>query len=123
MRLSRQSSAAANLILLPQLDFGGALAALVVRGFGDRGDVRMVAEVFAQGAAQDAHACAVHDADARQASQEGAVEEALYFVVGLVSGAADDVDLRGHVVGLDDGGDGDSAAAARGLERCFGLRW
>ena len=32
---------------LAEFDFGGALPALIVRGFGDAGDVRMVAQVFA----------------------------------------------------------------------------
>ena len=65
---------------LAELDFGGALAALVLRGLGDGGDMGMVAEIFAQSAAKDAHAGAVDDADAREAGEEGAVEEALDFV-------------------------------------------
>ena len=103
---------------LPQFDFGGALAALVLRRFGDAGDVRMIAEIFAEGAAKDAHAGAVNDADARETGEEGAVEEAFDLVVGLVGGAADDVDLGGHVVGVVvGGGDGDASAFARGFER------
>jgi len=53
-----------NRQLLAELDFSGALAALVVRRFGDGDDVRVVAEIVAQGAAENAHAGAVHDADA-----------------------------------------------------------
>ena len=64
----------------------------------------MVAQELAQGAAEDAHAGAVDDADAGQAGEEGAVEEALDFVLGFVGGAADDVDLGGHVVGVVGGG-------------------
>jgi len=81
--------------LSAEFDFSGALAALVVWGFGDGGDVGVVAEELAEGAAEDAHAGAVDDADARQAGEEGAVEEAGDFVFGLVGGAADDVDLGG----------------------------
>ena len=76
----------------------------------------VVAEVFAEGAAEDAHAGAVDDADAREAGQEGSVEEALDFGVGLVGGAAYDVDLGGHVVGVLRGGDGDASAFAGGFE-------
>ena len=104
--------------LLSQFNFGGALAALVLRWFGDGGDVGMAAEVFAQGAAEDAHASAVDDADAREAGEEGAVEEAFDFGLGFVGGAADDVDLGGHVVGVVvGGGDGDASAFASGFER------
>jgi hypothetical protein len=79
--------------LLAEFYFCGALSALVLGGLGDGGDVRVVAEVFAQGAAQDTHARAVDDADAGQAGEERSVYEALYFGLGLVGGAADYVDL------------------------------
>ncbi len=103
--------------LLAEFDFGGALAALVLGRFGDGGDVGVAAEVFAQGAAQDAHAGAVDDADAGQAGEEGAVEETFDLGLGLVGGAADDVDLGGHVVGVVVGGrDGDASALAGGFE-------
>src|SRR6185312_6090603 len=72
---------------LAELDFGGPLAALVLWRFGDGGDVGVAAEVFAQGAAEDAHAGAVDDAAAGESGEEGAVEEALDFVVSLVGGA------------------------------------
>src|SRR5271170_2926129 len=57
--------------LLSQFHFGGALAALVLRGFGDGGHVGVAAEIFAESAAKDAHAGAVHDPDAGQAGEEG----------------------------------------------------
>jgi len=102
---------------LSKFDFGGALAALVLGWFGDGGDVGVAAEVFAEGAAEDAHAGAVDDADAGQAGEEGAVEEAFYFGLGFVGGAADDVDLGGHVVGVVvRGGDRDAATFARRFE-------
>ena len=50
--------------LLPQLDQRGALAAFVLGGFGDGGDVGMGFEEFADAAAEDAGAVAVDDADA-----------------------------------------------------------
>ena len=34
------------------------------------------------------------DSDARQPGEKGAVDEALHFVMGLVGGAANHVDLR-----------------------------
>lgn len=51
---------------LAQFDFGCALPALILRGLGDGGDMRVIAEIFAQGSTQDAHAGSVHDANARQ---------------------------------------------------------
>ncbi len=94
-----------------------SLAAFVLWGLGDGGDVGVAAEVFAEGAAEDAHAGAVDDADARKAGEEGAVEEAFDFGLGFVRGAADDVDLGGHIVGVaaGGGGDGDASALAGGL--------
>ena len=52
--------------LLSQFNFGGALSALVLRWFSDGGDVWVIAEVFTQSAAENAHASAVNDADARE---------------------------------------------------------
>ena len=43
-----------------------ALTALVLRWFGDGGDVGVVTEIFAQGAAEDTHAGAVNEADTRR---------------------------------------------------------
>lgn len=107
-----------TIALLSQLNFGGALTSLVLWRLGDGGDVGVAAEVVAQGAAQDAHSGAVHDANAWEAGEEGAVEEALDFGLGFVGGAADDVDLGGHVVSvIVCGGDGDAAAFACGFER------
>src|SRR5882757_3779540 len=70
--------------LLSQLHFSGALAALVLWRFGDGGDVGMIAEIFAEGAAEDTHAGAVNDTDARDAGEEGAVEEAFNFGLSLI---------------------------------------
>jgi len=104
--------------LLSQFNFSGALAALVLRWFRNVCDVRMTAKVFAQGAAQNAHASAVHDADAGQAGEEGAVDESLDFGLSFVGGTTDDIDFGGHVVGIVVGGcDGDASAFARGFER------
>src|SRR5277367_4605653 len=111
-----------NTYLLSELDLGGALAALIMRRFGDGGDVRVVAEVFAEGAAEDAHAGSVNNTDSWEAGEEGAVEEALDLVVGLVGGAADDVDLGGYVVGVAaGGGNSDASSLARGFEGCDDL--
>ena len=79
--------------LLPEFDLGGALSALVLRRLCDGGDIGMAAEIFAEGAAEDAHACAMHDADAGQAGEEGAVDETFHFGLGLVGGAANHIDL------------------------------
>ena len=99
--------------LLAEVDEGGALAALVEGGLGDGGDVRVALEVFAQGAAEYAHAGAVDDADAGKAGEEGLVDVALDFGLGFVGGAADDVELHGEVVGVGAGGlDVDAAAGA-----------
>jgi hypothetical protein len=52
--------------LLTKLNLGSALTALVLRWFGDGGDVGVVTEIFAQGAAEDTHAGAVNEADTRR---------------------------------------------------------
>jgi hypothetical protein len=54
---------AARSMLLPQFDDCGALAALVLVCFGHGCDVGVAAQCDAEGAPQDAHSCAVHDAD------------------------------------------------------------
>ncbi len=81
------------IVLLSQFNLSGALSALILRWFGDGGDVGVTAEVFAEGASEDAHASAVNDADARETGKEGAVEEAFDFGLGLIRGAADDIYL------------------------------
>ncbi len=58
---------------LPQVHNGRALASFLLRGFGKGGDVWMLLEELAQGAAQDAHAGAMHDPYAGQAGEERAV--------------------------------------------------
>ena len=102
--------------LLAEFDDGGALAALVLGGFGEGGDVGVGFEELAQRAAEHAHARAVDDADAGQPGEEGAVDVAFDFLLGFVGGAADDVDLGGCVVEVVVGADGDAAAAAGGFE-------
>ena len=79
--------------LLSQFNLGCPLSPLVLRWFSDGGDVGVIAEVFAQGAAEDSHASAVNDANARETSEEGAVKEAFNFGLGLIGGAADHIDL------------------------------
>ena len=61
---------------------------------------------------------AVNDADAGQAGEEGAVEILLQFFGGFIDGAADEVDLHAHVVGVG-AGDGDVDAF---LSACGGQR-
>src|SRR5437899_8553659 len=84
--------------LLPEFNFSSALPTLVLRWFGDGGHVGVVAEVFAERTAKNAHAGAVNDAYTRQPGEECAVDETFDFGLGFVSGAADDIDLRGHVI-------------------------
>jgi hypothetical protein len=62
-----------TLQLLAEVYYCGACAAFLVGGFFDFGYVGVGAQVFAQGAAEDAHAGAVDDADSGQAGQEGLI--------------------------------------------------
>jgi len=78
---------------LSQFNLSGALSALVLRWFGDAGDVGMIAKVFAEGAAEDSHAGAVNDADARKPGEEGAVEEPFDFGLSLIGSASDHIYL------------------------------
>lgn len=75
-------------------------------------------EIFAEGAAEDAHAGAVNDADAGEAGEEGLIDVAFDLAFGFVGSATDDVEFEGDVdVGVDAGGSGDGdvgAAAAFG---------
>lgn len=87
-----------------------------MRGFGYGFDVGMLLEGLAQGFAEDAHAAAVDDADARESGEESAVDEFFDFARGVVDGVADDVDLRGRGLRFVFEGDGDSALAG-GLHR------
>jgi len=56
----------AILQLLAEFDEGGALAAFVLGGFGDGGDVGVAFEELADAAAEDAGAVAVDDPDPRK---------------------------------------------------------
>ena len=58
-------------------------------------DLGVVFEVFAEGAAEDAHAGAVDDADVGESGEEGAVEELFQLGGGFVDVAADDVEFGG----------------------------
>jgi hypothetical protein len=78
---------------LAKFDLSRALPALVLRWFGNAGDVGMIAEVFAEGAAENAHARAMNDPNARKAGKEGAVEEPFDFGLSFIGGAADHIDL------------------------------
>ncbi len=75
----------------------------------------MVLEPGAESAAEDAHAGSVDDANAGQAGEVGAVEEFFDFVLGLVGGAADDVDLTAHDIRLGNG-NSDAGTAMGGLD-------
>ena len=55
----------------------------------------MLLQQLAQGFAEDAHAAAVDDADAREPGEEGAVDKFFDFAAGLIDGLADNVDLGG----------------------------
>ena len=70
-------------------------ASLVLRGFGDGDDVRMLLKVLAEGFAQDAHPAAVDDANTRQSGKESAVDKFFDFGGGFVDGASNDIDFRG----------------------------
>ena len=95
---------------------------MILWRLGDGGDVGVALEIIAQGAAEDAHAGAVDDADAGQPCEEGAVDEPLDLLLGLVGGTADDVNLGRGVVGVAVlGGDGDATAASGRLEGSNGF--
>src|SRR5580658_9520794 len=73
----------------------------------------VLAQEVSQGAAEHAHANAVNDADAWQASEKGALDEALDLGLGFVGCAADDVDLGAEgVVVARARGERDAAATA-----------
>ena len=57
----------------------------------------MLLQELAEGFAEDAHAAAVDDADARESGEEGAVDELFDFAGGVVDCVADDVDFAGDV--------------------------
>ncbi len=100
--------------LLAEFNKRCALAAFVLRGFGERGDVGVVLEELADAAAKDAGAVAVDDADAGQTGEKGSVEVFLELFGSFVDGAADEVDLHAHVVSVRAGdGDVDAFRAAR----------
>src|ERR1700721_759288 len=69
---------------LTEFDLRCALAALVLRRLGNSGDVGMAAKIFAQSAAQNTHAGAMDDADAREPGEEGTVKKGRHFSLGLV---------------------------------------
>src|SRR5256885_2230818 len=83
-----------------QFDNSGSLTALVIWRLGDVGYVRMTPQVVAQGAAEDAHAGSVDDADGWQTGEEGLIQEAFYLVLRFVGCTADDVDLAWSDVGI-----------------------
>ena len=112
--------------LLPQFDERGALAAFVLGGFGDGGYVGMAFEEVADAAAEDAGAVAVNDADAGEAGEECAVEILFQLFGGFVDGAADEIDLHAHVIGVG-AGDGNvdvllSAGGGKGVGALGRLR-
>src|ERR1700728_3672476 len=74
--------------LLAEFDEGGALAAFVLGGFGNRGYVGMRFEKVADAAAKNAGAMAMNDAHAREAGEEGAVQILFQLFGGFIDGAA-----------------------------------
>src|ERR1051325_6139055 len=72
-----------------QVDDGGAGAAFVLRRLGDGGDMRMALQELTQRLAEDAHARAVHNADARQAGKKRAIDELVDAARGVVDVFAD----------------------------------
>src|SRR5208282_5742382 len=70
--------------------------AFILRGFGDRGHVRMFLQVLAQRLPKNTHAAAVHDSDASEAGKESTVQKFFYTGRGLVHVLANDVDLGGR---------------------------
>jgi len=83
-----------------QLDYRRATAAFVLGRFDDRFDVRVLLQILTQRFAENSHTAAMNDTDSRHPSKESAVDELLYFSCGVVHGAADHVDLRGHTLVL-----------------------
>ena len=94
-----------------QLHHSRSAAAFIVWRLCHCGYVRVLLEHLAEGFAEDAHAAAVDDADAREAGEEGAVDESFDFAAGLVDGLSDDVDFHGDVGAFVGEGDGDAAGA------------
>jgi hypothetical protein len=76
-----------------EFDHRGPASAFVLWGLGNRGDMRMLLEVLAEGFAENAHAAAMDDADAGKSCEEGTVDELLDFACGFVDGAADHVNF------------------------------
>ena len=76
-----------------QLDYRCAASAFVLRGLGHGDYVRVLLQELAEGFAEDAHAAAVNDADARESGEEGAVDELFDLGGGFVDVAANDVDF------------------------------
>lgn len=103
--------------LLAQINKRSALAAFVLRSFGEVGDVGVALQILAHAAAQDAGAVSVDDAHAGQTGEEGTVNVLRQFLSRFVDGAADEVDFSAHViyVGADDR-DVHALLAARGGE-------
>src|SRR5260370_4119409 len=89
LRTQQTSRARSLRNLLAKLDLRRALSTLILRWLGGGRDVGMTAQVFAKCATEDAHSGAVHNADAREAGEEGAGEKSRYLGLGRVGAAAD----------------------------------
>ena len=57
----------------------------------------MLLQHLAEGLAEDAHAAAMDDADARKPGEEGAVDEFFNFCGSLIDGLTDHVDFRRNI--------------------------
>ena len=64
-------------------------------GLGDSDDLGVGFQVLAEGAAEDAHAGAVDDADVGESGEEGAVDKLFDLGGGFINVAADDVEFGG----------------------------
>src|SRR5579862_261547 len=81
----------AILQLLPQLHDCRALAAFMLGGFGEGGDMGVRFEEVADSAAEDAGAVAVNHAHPGETGEKGAVEVLFQLLSGFIHGAADEV--------------------------------
>src|SRR5579885_1107735 len=96
-----------------QFDDGGTAATFILRGFGNRFDVRMFLQILAKGFAQNSHSAAMHHADARQSGKKSAVNEAFDLPSGVVDGLADNVDLGRNALAFVVERDGDATGPRR----------
>ena len=80
-----------------QFNYCGAASALVLGGFDDGGHVRMLLQHLPERLAENAHAAAVNDADARESGEERAIDKFLDFGGGLIDGLANHINFCRHI--------------------------